>query len=587
MNCFQANNKRLTIKLQKQKKREMEEKKVDGFTLSDKAKRVDEMTEAEKATLGTIQKAMEMTLNEALKGKVNDEQLQEKLNGLMKEVEEKQMEAKEKLTEEYEAKLKEATDIIASMQKNLAGLSEEIEKAKQKEVSSKENTLRKGLKEAFGSEKFKSFSNGTSKSTGEFDIDLKSLRNKEVSVTGNYEGDTFPALRSGVIVPETSLVKPHIRDFMRVIDANDEQITDYYYRQIYDIDRAALAVSENGKLPEGSFKVREQHAETHRIGWFMFVSKRMLRKISLIQNQIMQLLPSGMARQEDFQILYGDNNDANFNGIVNVALKEDALDRVIYTLAAGDVVKTASYNGDKETMVELKGGHSKMETGMKVTFKGFATATEMNATDGYEIKVMNDHQIVVPCAYVAEADTSAVTGEIRNNLGGLVMDANLGDALKVIAAYLSFDQYTPSLIIINPMTLNTFLGVKDGNGRLMWQDYFQIRNGICYLNGVLPVMTCDAIAKGYVLVGDFTNAAELYDTQRGFIEFAEDVSTKLTNEVCTLIQEEVILAVTCPDAFMYAKIDDVISSINVKGTYVRNVAIVSPLNTDGSVSVTN
>lgn len=564
----------------------MEEKKVDGFTLSDKAKRVDEMTEAEKATLGTIQKAMEMTLNEALKGKVNDEQLQEKLNGLMKEVEEKQMEAKEKLTEEYESKLKEATDIIASMQKNLAGLSEEIEKAKQKEVSSKENTLRKGLKEAFGSEKFKSFSNGTSKSTGEFDIDLKSLRNKEVSVTGNYEGDTFPALRSGVIVPETSLVKPHIRDFMRVIDANDEQITDYYYRQIYDIDRAALAVSENGKLPEGSFKVREQHAETHRIGWFMFVSKRMLRKISLIQNQIMQLLPSGMARQEDFQILYGDNNDANFNGIVNVALKEDALDRVIYTLAAGDVVKTASYNGDKETMVELKGGHSKMETGMKVTFKGFTTATEMNATDGYEIKVMNDHQIVVPCAYVAEADTSAVTGEIRNNLGGLVMDANLGDALKVIAAYLSFDQYTPSLIIINPMTLNTFLGVKDGNGRLMWQDYFQIRNGICYLNGVLPVMTCDAIAKGYVLVGDFTNAAELYDTQRGFIEFAEDVSTKLTNEVCTLIQEEVILAVTCPDAFMYAKIDDVISSINVKGTYVRNVAIVSPLNTDGSVSVT-
>lgn len=586
MNCFQANNKRLTIKLQKQKKREMEEKKVDGFTLSDKAKRVDEMTEAEKATLGTIQKAMEMTLNEALKGKVNDEQLQEKLNGLMKEVEEKQMEAKEKLTEEYEAKLKEATDIIVTMQKNLAGLSEEIEKAKQNEVSSKENTLRKGLKEAFGSEKFKSFSNGTSKSTGEFDIDLKSLRNKEVSVTGNYEGDTFPALRSGVIVPETSLVKPHIRDFMRVIDANDEQITDYYYRQIYDIDRAALAVSENGKLPEGSFKVREQHAETHRIGWFMFVSKRMLRKISLIQNQIMQLLPSGMARQEDFQILYGDNNDANFNGIVNVALKEDALDRVIYTLAAGDVVKTASYNGDKETMVELKGGHSKMETGMKVTFKGFTTATEMNATDGYEIKVMNDHQIVVPCAYVAEADTSAVTGEIRNNLGGLVMDANLGDALKVIAAYLSFDQYTPSLIIINPMTLNTFLGVKDGNGRLMWQDYFQIRNGICYLNGVLPVMTCDAIAKGYVLVGDFTNAAELYDTQRGFIEFAEDVSTKLTNEVCTLIQEEVILAVTCPDAFMYAKIDDVISSINVKGTYVRNVAIVSPLNTDGSVSVT-
>lgn len=564
----------------------MEEKKVDGFTLSDKAKRVDEMTEAEKATLGTIQKAMEMTLNEALKGKVNDEQLQEKLNGLMKEVEEKQVAAKEKLTEEYEAKLKEATDIIASMQKNLAGLSEEIEKAKQKEVSSKENTLRKGLKDAFSSEKFKSFSNGTSKSTGEFDIDLKSLRNKEVSVNGNYEGDVFPALRSGVIVPETALVKPHIRDFMRVIDANDEQITDYYYRQIYDIDRAALAVSENGKLPEGSFKVREQHAETHRIGWFMFVSKRMLRKISLIQNQIMLLLPSGMARQEDFQILYGDNNDANFNGIVNVALKEDALDRVIYTLAAGDVVKTASYNGGKETMVELKGGHSKMETGMKVTFTGFATATEMNATDGYEIKVMNDHQIVVPCAYVAEADTSAVTGEIRNNLGGLVMDANLGDALKVIAAYLSFDQYTPSLIIINPMTLNTFLGVKDGNGRLMWQDYFQIRNGIYYLNGVLPVMTCDAIAKGYVLVGDFTNAAELYDTQRGFIEFAEDVSTKLTNEVCTLIQEEVILAVTCPDAFMYAKIDDVIASINVKGTYVRNVAIVSPLNTDGSVSVT-
>ena len=69
-------------------------------------------------------------------------------------------------------------------------------------------------------------------------------------------------------------------------------------------------------------------------------------------------------------------------------------------------------------------------------------------------------------------------------------------------------------------------------------------------------------------------------TQRGYVEFAEDVDTKIANEVAAIIQEEVIMPILCPESFMYADINNVISAINVDGAIVK-VAITSPLNEAG------
>lgn len=554
---------------------------IGGADMTQFAKKNEELTPEEKATLGTVQKAMLDTLQETLKGTITEEQMKERLDSIVADINKSQAESSKALQSKYDDALK----IIQDMRKDLNGVQDDIKSATEKYASKEGNTIEESMKNVFESERFKGFANNTVKSTGIFDLNLKSLRKKGVvNVTEDYSGTTIPALRTDIITTEVPLERRHIRDFMRVIDASEEEITTVYFRQIYDIDRAALAVSENGRLPEGSFKVKEAMAETNRIGWHMFVSRRMLRKISFIQNRILTLMPSGLYRQEDFQLLYGDDNDANFKGITTVALTESALSGAVYTeSAAGKVKSIASYADGAATLVTLNGPYAKIQTGMKVVFSGFQTATDMNAAGGFEITVLNDNMFTVPCAYTAETDASVlanVTFVISGGFASLVPDANMGDAMRAVNGYLEFDTYRPSLIIVNPMTLYSFLAIKDKVGRPLWREYFQIVNGIYYLDGITPIVTCDAMKKGYMLIGDFINAAELYDTQRGFVEFAEDVDTKLTNEVCCIIQEEVIFAVTCPDAFMYVNINNLVETINVEGGSVK-VAITSPLNEAG------
>ena len=70
----------------------------------------------------------------------------------------------------------------------------------------------------------------------------------------------------------------------------------------------------------------------------------------------------------------------------------------------------------------------------------------------------------------------------------------------------------------------------------------------------------------------------MIDAQVGYLEFVEDSTTKIGNYVVALIQEEVIFSVTIPDAFMYADLDSVVSTINVATPRTVNVAITSPLN---------
>ena len=139
-------------------------------------------------------------------------------------------------------------------------------------------------------------------------------------------------------------------------------------------------------------------------------------------------------------------------------------------------------------------------------------------------------------------------------------DANYGDALKVIAGFLNFDKYRPTLVIINPITFNAFKGLKDKTGRPIWRDYFTVVNGVYYLDGVIPVVECDAIAKGKVFMGDFDEGAALYDMDGGTLEFAEDVQTKLTNTAVAILQEEVAMPVYCvlyPIIIRYVKTQDV------------------------------
>ncbi|MBR3551580.1 MAG: phage major capsid protein [Bacteroidales bacterium] len=553
---------------------------VAGIDMTQFAKKSEELTDEEKTTLGTIQKMMLETVQSACKGMVSPETLDERVKQINELIGKAQKEASDAL----ESKLKEASDITETLRKDLNKVTEELAAAKDKLApdGNVDNITKDNLKELMESDRYKNLENKTSKRTGKFSISLKSLRKKGVvSMSGNYSGSSVPAHISDAFVSEVPLTRPHMRDFMRVIDITEEEATTVYARQIYDIDRAALAVSENGRLPEGSFKVREISSDTKRIGWHMFVSRRMLRKVNLIVNRIMLLMPSGLANSEDFQILYGDGTDNNFDGIVKTAVKDTALTGEVYKeTTAGKVKSIASYNSGNAVLVTLNGPYAKMKTGMKVVFSGFQTCTALNAAAGFEIKVVNDHTFVVDCAYTAETDVSVAgnaTFTITDNWGELVVDANWGDALRCMLGYMVFDIYVPNMVVMSTPTLTALKSIKDKTGRPMGTEYVIVRNGIDYFDGIYPIVTVDAMPKGKVLVGDFLNAIEFYDTERANVEFAEDVNTKLENEVCVLIGEEVILLLTCPEAFMFGDLDTVVSIINKEGAPTK-VAITSPLN---------
>lgn len=566
-----------------------------GIDLTLKAKKVEEMTEDEKVIFGTIQKQLNDAVAVAMQGVIGGEEIDLRLKKLKEDVEQRISNTDNDENKKLEKKFNEALELIEDCRKTVGSLTAEVAEYKQKNAgfNFEDSEIVKSFKSAFESDRFRSYVSGTGgKNTGEFELNLKqsNLTHKGVvSFENNYTGGVLPAFQSDVVVNEVQLRKLNLRDFMTVTDASMEEFTSYHFMIIYDIDRAAIALSENGSLPEGSFKVKEGSAETHRIGWHLQLSKRMLRRLKTLMQRIIKLMPSGMYHSENFQLLFGDETNPNFVGITQVCKNETALSGKVYDITeVGSVIKIEGYKNNSETMITLSKGFAKIQTGMKVVFSGFQTAVALNSENGFECKVVNDHTIIVPCAYTAESEESIKTHvkfSVHNIWGKFIVNANEGDAIRALVSFLNFDQYMPNLIGMNPITLCTLMSMKDANGRNMASEYIKVVNKIPYLDGLIPIVELDCIPRGKVVIGDFLNACELFDTQKGFLEFADDVKTKLANQMVSIIQEEVIFAITCPDAFIYADLANTKQIINADSTLVTNVNIVGPLSAAGAVKM--
>lgn len=545
---------------------------VAATDLTRKAKNIEELNEDEKVLLGTIQKEMQSTVKLMLKG-VEPETIEKKLNAI---------EEKLKNGDIPESKnIKEALEIVTKANDKIIELSNEIADLKNKgQYQFETSEIEKSFKKAMESDKYKSLLNETSKSTGQFEISLKNrdMLKKTVS-TSDHTGTVYGNMKSDIAVSDPFPNKVALRDYMNVIDGSEEDLTSFTHLVYYDFDRAAIAVSENGSLPEGSFKTKEVTSECSRIGWYKEISKRQLRKINVILDMIMSLLPRGINDAENFQFVFGDNSTPNFKGITEVCQTHANLTAEIYSNAdigtAGFTVD--GYDNDAKTLVTFTNPLPKMKTGMKITFSG-ATGTDANDFNGtHEIIVVNDKNIVINLAKPTVTLTNA-KAKIENMWGQFIPNANKGDALRTIASYLNFWTVAPNLILMHPITYASIQGMKNVHGDSISGDYIQTINGMPYLDGIYPIGLVNFLPKGKVLAGDFFNGCLLIDAQVGYLEFVEDSTTKIGNYVVALIQEEVIFSVTIPDAFMYADLDSVVSTINVATPRTVNVAITSPLN---------
>lgn len=503
----------------------------------------EELKKEQQDFLNALDAKMKGLVDEAVKGLIGKDELAAQVKNAV---------------EEFGGKL---TGDNAALVEQVKNLGETIEKLKKDGLSQQAiSKFDEKLNEMFESEKFADFVAGRTRKSGEFTgFSLKDV----VNMTGDYTGDILISQQQNKVVTSVSPKKVHMRDVITTLQG-DPEYPQLAYAQIYDVDRNARYVTENGSLPASAFKVKEVQAATKRLGTHLFISKRMLKSRTYVRSFILNMLPEAVKMAEDWNILFGDGNGENLMGIVNhtgVQCVSDIVSTAVVTGAAGAVDSIKTYNDGADTIVEFTNAQPDILDGMKITFAN-ATDSSLNAT--FDVVKMSDRQILIKgLAYVAEATPGGITFTVNHGAYKSIEAPNSEDVVKTIFAVMNYAQYSTNAIVMNPITINAIESEKDTTGRNL--GLVTRQGGVKYIAGV-PVVEYTGIPAGFYLVGDFITAAALVDYTALTLEWAEDVDSKLKNQIALIAQEEVIFPVYMPWAFAYGKLADVKSAITMDAT---------------------
>jgi len=510
-------------------------------------KKENDMSQEEKDTLATIVSKMNEALELYSKENGGVEFLQKSLDSILKDVD------KGSITEksgEFANRLKE----ISTWGESIKSMSQKIDALETKGLNmggGDESAIQKAVKDILDSEKFKEFANGRiAKTSGKIKIQTKAL-----SLGSNYTGGTTNiSLQTNRVSENPQPRKIGMRDVLMSETSTEPYLT---YQQITDLDRNAAVVSENGVLPESSFKVTEITEGVRRIGTTMFVSKRMLKSVTWLTSWLSNRIPAMIRIAEDFQILKGDGTGDNIKGIWKVAQNAKDVLGTLVTGAATSVLHVTSYNGGTQTMIEFKDPQSKINNGAYITFAGFTNAA-YNAK--FSVNKVTDRTIVIDIAYTAETDAhaAAATFTVGGEFSGTVESPTIADAIMAVQAYLTYGEYTPNSVSIHPIDVFKIRMLKDTQDRYL--DIIKQINGVWFI-GNLPITETTAVLPGEFVIGDFMMAASIVDFTSLELEFAEDVTTKRANQVAIIAQEEVIFPIYNPFAFLVGKFSEVITLI--------------------------
>jgi len=139
---------------------------------------------------------------------------------------------------------KSLDDVISATTKFM----KDFESKKEKGFNGQENGLSKAIDDVLDGESYKSFVNGNGqRRTGEMQM-------KAVSIESNYTGDNLLTQQSNIVAYNPQSTKINMRDVVRTIPG-DPEFPSFTWQEIFEIDREAAAVSENGSLPVSSFKL--------------------------------------------------------------------------------------------------------------------------------------------------------------------------------------------------------------------------------------------------------------------------------------------------------------------------------------------
>lgn len=495
-------------------------------------------------------KEQQAQLLRALETKMN-EVVDQRVKGL-----ESAEETSKKISEavgEAISKANEATKAdIKALEETVVKLNDQIAKMEQKGLDTNVVTkFDEKLNAMFESSKFQDFMDGHTRKSGAFEgFCLKDI----VSMTDDYVGNVLITQQQNTVVNPFGVKKLHMRDVLTTLQG-DPAYPNLAFAEITDLDRNARYVTENGRLPESSFKVKENQVGTKRLGTYIQMSKRMLKSRVYVRSFILAMLPEAVLMAEDWNILYGDGNGENLEGLVNksgVHSVEDVISTAVVTGVAGSVKSASPYNGGKDALVEFSAPHAEIIDGMKITFAKASTNTGLNAT--HDVIKVNDRQILLRGVAMSgeEAGAAAMTFTVNNGAYKSVVSPNSLDVIKSAFAVMNYAQYNPTAIIMNPITVNAIESEKDTQGRNL--DLIQVSNGVKTIGG-RPIVEYAGVPADKYLIGDFGPlGAALVDYTSLTLEWAEDVESKLTNSVYLIAQEEIIFPIYNPWAFAYGSI---------------------------------
>ncbi|MCR8892437.1 phage major capsid protein [Bacteroides sp. ET336] len=506
------------------------------FTVADFGLKTDGLPQEQATFMNNITKMMCDVINKAMEGTISSEDMEERLKSL-----------NDKLNGYDDVQFQQLKKDNEELIKTVKGLGDTIEKLKSKGIGMDViNKFDEKLNEMLDSEKFKEFASGNCRKSGVFDgFCLKDI----VSMTDNYDGDHLITQQQNRVVSQVANKRIHMRDVLTTLQG-DPKFPNLAFTQVYDFDRNARYVTENGRLPESSIKAKEVQTGTKRLGTHLPISKRMLKSRVFIRSFILKMLPEAVYQAEDWNILFGDGNGENLLGIVNhtgVLPVETIISDVYVSGSAGSVKSVSGYNSNKDTVVEFTNPQDLILDGMTITFTGATGLTALNSAN--QLVKMNDRQILLKgVAYTEETSTSDMTFKVSNGAFKSVEEPNSLDVAKTGFAVMTYAQYTPNAIALNPITVNAMESEKDTTGRNL--GIIQTINGVKYIAG-RPIIETNNILPGKYLIGDFNVAASLVDYTSLTLEWAEDVESKLKNEIVLIAQEEVIFPVYMPWAFAY------------------------------------
>ena len=543
---------------------------------------LDNIKDAEqKSFMENILTAMCDVVNKAMEGAITPESMKSQFDAINEKL-------KGYDAEKFEQLVKDNNDLRDMLKKAI----ETIEKAKEKGPAAVDamNRFTEKIGEMYDSEKFRDFCEGHSRKSGAFGgFSLKDL--VTVSMTNDYTGTHLITDQLGVVANKYAPKRLHMRDLLTSL-TGDPAFPNLAYTEIESMDRNARYATENGRLSESHIKVKEQNVSVKRLGTYLPISKRMLKSRAYIQSYIVAMLPEAVYMAEDWNILFGDGNGENLEGITKKSgckSVESIITDTIVSGSAGSVysvsaLSTVNSEAQQGIVVEFANPQPDILDGMKITFANAVVNTGLNAT--HDVIKMNDRQILISGLTLSGTETGVSSMTFTVNNGGFqsIDEPNSRDVIKTAFAVMSYAQYYPTAIVLNPITVNTIDSEKDTLGRNL--DLIEDRGGVKYIAG-RPIIEYDGIPVGKYLLGDFRPlAAALVDYTNLTLEWAEDVETKLTNQVVLIAQEEIIFPIYNPWAFAYGDLETLKAAITKPtdyAIYVQPTATVG--HTSGSDTV--